>query len=477
TQRAEKIYKLLEKIGLDKIQYIKSYSVNEISKFTNDEILKIMDHFSNKPSTDFSEDRDNFINDDSSSQTDTSEVKANPLVSAEVSESTAPFPLTHDSVPDGPSNSFDDSKEVSPSNSLEAEDDYYKMLLEDCAKDCDSAPQSVKETNEEVVSQSGGKSNKIKSDNDSDSSDSEEKIPDDSDDDGYNGYGRYNEYGECNRDFIAKSPSFKTFRVEIVPISKENYQKRGEFSGSKDSLLRPQQENLCYEWGYFLQVEPTVWFEYLCHKFDKKMATKKARKYVDKIRNNNIPPLPPSASLEVSIPSYTYCAWHADCLFLKNDDDKNSSSLTPPPLTPSPIRGKGRKHSNHKKQISLTEKTKDIKDKNDKNNSSPPSTPSLRRDRDKKKDGWIAVSQQDDVREILICPHPAPGHETLKMPEGYQPTNHKNNRELIIDNGFWTWVLDYFLSTYLIKDICDDTGAFPVELFCSKFWFLGGSGG
>ena len=50
TQRAEKIYKLLEKIGLDKIQYIKSYSANEISKFTNNEIQKIMDHFSNKPS-------------------------------------------------------------------------------------------------------------------------------------------------------------------------------------------------------------------------------------------------------------------------------------------------------------------------------------------------------------------------------------------------------------------------------------------
>ena len=88
TQRAEKIYKLLEKIGLDKIQYIKSYSANEISKFTNNEIQKIMDHFSNKPSTDFSKDRDNLINDDSSSQTDTSEVRVNPLVSAEVSEST-----------------------------------------------------------------------------------------------------------------------------------------------------------------------------------------------------------------------------------------------------------------------------------------------------------------------------------------------------------------------------------------------------
>ncbi|PKK57223.1 hypothetical protein RhiirC2_764018 [Rhizophagus irregularis] len=90
-------------------------------------------------------------------------------------ESTTSIPLAHDS------NSSDNSKEVGPNNSLEAEDDYYKMLLEDCAKDCvyfDSAPQSVKETNEEVVLQS------VKTD--------------DSDDDGYGGY---NEYGERDRGY------------------------------------------------------------------------------------------------------------------------------------------------------------------------------------------------------------------------------------------------------------------------------------
>ncbi|CAB4410824.1 unnamed protein product [Rhizophagus irregularis] len=154
-----------------------------------------MDHFSNKSSTDFSEDQDNFINDDSSSQTDTSEVRANPLVSAEISESTAPIPLTHNS------NSSDDSKEVSPSNSLEAEDDYYKMLLEDCAKNCmyfDSAP--VKETNEKVVSQS------VKTDDDNDCNHNnyvclKQTMPEDSDDDGYNDYGGYNEYGERDRGY------------------------------------------------------------------------------------------------------------------------------------------------------------------------------------------------------------------------------------------------------------------------------------
>ena len=103
TQRAEKIYKLLEKIGLDKIQYIRTYSANEISKFTSDEIQKIMDHFSNKPSTDFSNDQDNSINDDSSNQTDASEVQADILVSAEVSIPMAPIPLTHDSNSSGDS--------------------------------------------------------------------------------------------------------------------------------------------------------------------------------------------------------------------------------------------------------------------------------------------------------------------------------------------------------------------------------------
>ena len=83
--------------------------------------------------------------------------------------STTPISLVHIS------NSSDDSKEVNPSNSLEIENDYYKMLLEDCAKDCvyfDSTSQSVKETNE--------------------------GMPDNLNDDGYGGY---NEYSECDRGY------------------------------------------------------------------------------------------------------------------------------------------------------------------------------------------------------------------------------------------------------------------------------------
>src|SRR3954454_16208795 len=56
TQRAVKIYKLFEKVGIDKVKYIRSYSANEISKFTNDEIQKIIDHFTEKPNMDFTDD-------------------------------------------------------------------------------------------------------------------------------------------------------------------------------------------------------------------------------------------------------------------------------------------------------------------------------------------------------------------------------------------------------------------------------------
>ncbi|GBB88496.1 hypothetical protein RclHR1_01500026 [Rhizophagus clarus] len=86
------------------------------------------------------------------------------------------------------------------------------MILEDCAKDCayfDSTPQSVKETNKEVVSQSGGETNESKSDNDSDSNDSEEEMADDSDDDGYNGYGEYNEYGERDRGYYYRDRRYE----------------------------------------------------------------------------------------------------------------------------------------------------------------------------------------------------------------------------------------------------------------------------
>ncbi|GES79417.1 hypothetical protein GLOIN_2v1620891 [Rhizophagus clarus] len=47
TQRAIKIFNLFEKIGIDKVQYIITYSANSISKITNEELQKVIDHFSN----------------------------------------------------------------------------------------------------------------------------------------------------------------------------------------------------------------------------------------------------------------------------------------------------------------------------------------------------------------------------------------------------------------------------------------------
>src|SRR2546430_8153992 len=149
---------------MDKLQYIKTYSADTISKFTDPQIQTIIDHFTEKPNMEFTDEAEDEEQDD---EVPEGPDQNNVLEVLPLKESTTPIPLAHIS------NSSDDSKEVSSSNSLEAENDYYKMLLEDCAKNCvyfDSAPQSVKEMNEE--------------------------MSDDSDNSDDNGYGRYNVYGE-----------------------------------------------------------------------------------------------------------------------------------------------------------------------------------------------------------------------------------------------------------------------------------------
>ena len=54
-ERARKIYRLTEKIGLDKIKHIKSYSANSISKFTNKEIQRVIDHFTKNLNMEFTD--------------------------------------------------------------------------------------------------------------------------------------------------------------------------------------------------------------------------------------------------------------------------------------------------------------------------------------------------------------------------------------------------------------------------------------
>jgi hypothetical protein len=46
---------LFEKMGMDKIQYIKTYNADTISKFTNSQIQTIIDHFTEKPNIKFTE--------------------------------------------------------------------------------------------------------------------------------------------------------------------------------------------------------------------------------------------------------------------------------------------------------------------------------------------------------------------------------------------------------------------------------------
>src|ERR1044072_3043421 len=56
TQKALRIDDLFEKIGMDKLQYIKTYSADTISKFTVPQIQTIIDHFTEKPNIDFTDD-------------------------------------------------------------------------------------------------------------------------------------------------------------------------------------------------------------------------------------------------------------------------------------------------------------------------------------------------------------------------------------------------------------------------------------
>ncbi|GBC49026.2 kinase-like domain-containing protein [Rhizophagus irregularis DAOM 181602=DAOM 197198] len=135
TQKALRIDDLFEKIGMDKLQYIKTYSADTISKFTDPQIQIIIDHFTEKPNMEF----------------------------------------------------IDDTEDVEQDNEVLEEPDQNNVLEILPPKES-TAPQS---TNEEVVSQS------VETDDDSNCShdnDSEEEMPDESDDDGYDGYGGYNEY-------------------------------------------------------------------------------------------------------------------------------------------------------------------------------------------------------------------------------------------------------------------------------------------
>src|SRR6266498_1240856 len=64
TQKALRIDDLFEKIGMDKLQYIKTYSVDTISKFTDPQIQTIIDHFTEKPNMEFTDEAEDEKQDD-----------------------------------------------------------------------------------------------------------------------------------------------------------------------------------------------------------------------------------------------------------------------------------------------------------------------------------------------------------------------------------------------------------------------------
>ncbi|RGB34226.1 hypothetical protein C1646_702519 [Rhizophagus diaphanus] len=84
TQKAVKIYNLFEKVGVDKIKYITTYTANAISELTNDKLQEIIGNFSEQNPKELHH----------MSPKDESSI---PEISAEVSELIAPIPVTHGS--------------------------------------------------------------------------------------------------------------------------------------------------------------------------------------------------------------------------------------------------------------------------------------------------------------------------------------------------------------------------------------------
>ena len=54
--RARKIYEFIEKIGIDKIKYIKTYSANSIAELSDSKIQTIIDYFSKNPNSELPDD-------------------------------------------------------------------------------------------------------------------------------------------------------------------------------------------------------------------------------------------------------------------------------------------------------------------------------------------------------------------------------------------------------------------------------------
>ncbi|PKC69806.1 hypothetical protein RhiirA1_455579 [Rhizophagus irregularis] len=196
-ERTRKIYKLTERIGLDKIKHIKSYSANSISKFINIKIQRVIDHFTKNSNMEFTNNSDEDIEQDNEVLEKSNQINVLEVLPSK--KSTAPIPLVHVS---NTSNNFKKEvwfdkdmffNEVNPTkvNTVTSNDDvYFDQINEVSMHDSDS---------------------NLYNDN-SNSDDSEEEMLDDSDDDGYNRYSRYsryNEYDEYDRGYYYRDRKYK----------------------------------------------------------------------------------------------------------------------------------------------------------------------------------------------------------------------------------------------------------------------------
>ncbi|RIA80230.1 hypothetical protein C1645_810530 [Glomus cerebriforme] len=92
--RARKVYEFSEKIGIDKIRYIKTYNANSIAELSDSQIQTIIDYFSKNPNTELPDGQEGSII-DSEEEISDDQNNALEVLSLAKLTSTAPIPLAH----------------------------------------------------------------------------------------------------------------------------------------------------------------------------------------------------------------------------------------------------------------------------------------------------------------------------------------------------------------------------------------------
>ncbi|GES83784.1 hypothetical protein GLOIN_2v1783898 [Rhizophagus clarus] len=250
-------------------------------------------------------------------------------------------------------------------------------------------------------------------------------------------------------EFISNESHFRdSYRIELRPINDQ-------------------------KWEYIMQLHSVTWFDMLLRLTkDLQFTLEIARNYVNSIRSVQYS-LEYVQSTKSSIPSKVYCGHHADCKYL-------------PPTGETISTGNTDNENINKKQIWTSKfriKENQKSARPSKNHNSNYEEPPIfcaglasqqtwltrycnwyvEEERIVlNKDGWICVSQHDDVRDILIYSDPM-------YAKVYKPENHKTNKQLVIDIKFWEWVFGYFMNLYLVETICKQQIRNPIEIFALNF--------